>query len=107
MAPFVNFINIAVKPLRIVLTTITLYLSRALFFFLKKEKSLTIEELEHVIKESKDKKILTPEETDLIRGYLALLSSKRIGNSMALLKMNRCLSRPPAGSSRLRKTRAK
>ena len=46
-----------------------------LFFFLRKEKEISLEELHHALKESKNRGVLLPEETELIRGYLHLQDS--------------------------------
>lgn len=75
LTPFISFAFKVVKPVRIVLTKVTGYLSRIMFFFLRKEKPLSIDELTHVIKESEEKKILTFDEKDLIQGYLRLHDS--------------------------------
>ncbi|MFA6502602.1 MAG: hemolysin family protein, partial [Parachlamydiales bacterium] len=75
LAPFINFSSRIIKPLRILITKVAGFVSRTMFFFLKKEKPLTIEELEYVISVSEEQKILTSDETDLIEGYLGLYDS--------------------------------
>ncbi|HEU65038.1 MAG: Hemolysin C [Candidatus Anoxychlamydiales bacterium] len=75
LAPFVSIVSKIVKPIRFVITKVTTYISRALFFFLKKEKPLTIEELEHVIEKSSEENLLTSDEMDLVKGYLSLHDS--------------------------------
>ena len=72
---FIAFVFILIKPVRIFLTKITSYISRLMFFFLKKEHPLNIDELKHVIKETKNSNILSDEEKELIQGYLHLNSS--------------------------------
>lgn len=75
LAPFIYYIGLIIKPIRIVLTKITGFISRFMFFFLKKENPLSIEELQHVIEKSEEENILTNDETDLITGYLNLHDS--------------------------------
>jgi len=75
VAPFIYFVSRIIKPLRLILTKITSHISRLMFFFLKKEKPLSIEELRCVIEKSEEKQILNPDETDLIKGYLKLHDS--------------------------------
>ncbi|MBN2480036.1 MAG: HlyC/CorC family transporter [Parachlamydiales bacterium] len=75
LAPFLSFTTKIIKPIRILLIKVTSYISRVMFFFLKKEKPLTFDELEHVIRTSEEKKILSADETDLVEGYLHLHDS--------------------------------
>ena len=60
------------SPIRVVLSAITAYLSRVLFFFLKPEQDISIEELHHVLKRSEYHGILSGDEAELINGYLDL-----------------------------------
>lgn len=62
-------------PIRKPLVKITSWISRFLFFFFSKEKEISIEELRHVVKTSKESKILLPQECRLIEGSLNLQSS--------------------------------
>ncbi len=75
VVPFIYFMGKIVKPFRVVLTKITGFISRFMFFFLKKETPISIEGLKHVIEKSEEEKILTRDETDLITGYLNLHDS--------------------------------
>lgn len=59
-------------PLLKFMTYITSHISHVLFFFLKKEKEISKEELRHVLKSSESSGILSLEETKLIEGYLSL-----------------------------------
>lgn len=68
----VDFIHRVLKPLRVAIVKITTPISRAMFFFLKKEESLSREELEHVIDTSEEKGLLQPDERLLVTGYLDL-----------------------------------
>lgn len=62
-------------PLRVFLTKITNYISRFIFFFLKKEKEISVPELQHALKASKKVGVLDPDESELIEGYLDLQNS--------------------------------
>ena len=62
-------------PVRKVLTSITLKTARWMFFFFKKERSLSIEELQYALQASRKSDLLRPEEEEIIRGYLHLKSS--------------------------------
>jgi CBS domain containing-hemolysin-like protein len=59
-------------PLRYFLTHLTNHISRFLFFFLKKEKPLSQEELEFVLEKSKSEGTLQQEESEFISRYLDL-----------------------------------
>ncbi|MCC5832992.1 MAG: HlyC/CorC family transporter [Chlamydiales bacterium] len=59
-------------PLLLAMTYITTRLSHLLFFFLKREKEISKEELHHVLKSSESTGILSLEEAKLIEGYLSL-----------------------------------
>ncbi len=54
---------------------ITGFVTPILFFFMRKEQEISIDELQHALKTSKEKGILQPEEAELIRGYLHLQES--------------------------------
>lgn len=71
-APTIYFFQKLLRPLRKFTITITEPISRTLFFFLKKEKSISKEELEHVLKQSEEFGVLNQEEAYLARGYLNL-----------------------------------
>jgi putative hemolysin len=59
-------------PIQKLLSWITGFVTPILFFFLHKDKKISIEELQHALKASKDRGVLLSEETELIRGYLRL-----------------------------------
>jgi len=69
-APLVNFIQKMIEPIRKLIVTITEPISRVLFFFLKKEESISRHELEHVLTQSEEFGVLKKEEAFLARGYL-------------------------------------
>lgn len=72
MTPFITFVFKVVGPVRRGLTAVTGYLSRTFFFFIKKEREVSAEELHFVVEHSKEKGILHLEEYELIQGYLEL-----------------------------------
>ncbi len=72
VAPFIDRLVRFLGPIRVITTTITAQLSRFLFFFLRKEKEISPEELHHVLRTSERHGILTREEAEIIDGYLAL-----------------------------------
>jgi len=72
VAPMISWLQKVLLPLLRVMTYLTTYISRVLFFFLRKEQEISKEELRHVLQHSKQSGILSVEETKLISGYLAL-----------------------------------
>jgi CBS domain containing-hemolysin-like protein len=75
VAPFLNISKKIVAPIRFIIVKITNFISRYIFFFLKKEKPLSINELQYVLEKSKEEKILNNDEIELIGGYLDLQDS--------------------------------
>lgn len=75
VAPSVNFFKNAMRHIRRFTIAITAPISRVMFFFLKKNESISKEELKHVLKKSKEHGVLTPEEAELLWGYLDLQDS--------------------------------
>lgn len=72
VAKSVDFLHRVLKPIRNAIIKVTLPISRALFFFLKKDESLSRDELEHIIRTSEEKGLLHPDESLLVTGYLDL-----------------------------------
>lgn len=72
VAPAMNTAKKILFPIRVVLGYITQWVSRVLFFFLRREKEISIDELQHALKASRDYGVLNHEEAELIRGYLKL-----------------------------------
>lgn len=70
VAPSINALQNLMKPIRKWTIAVTYPISRILFFFLRKEKSISREELEHVLKSSEAHGILHPDEAELVWGYL-------------------------------------
>lgn len=71
-APFYEWIESVTTPLRKAITHIANFFSRILFFYLKIEKPLTQDELEHLLKTSEGHGIVHKEEARLLQGYLSL-----------------------------------
>ena len=70
--PYIDFIHRLLRPVRKVTVAITVPISRILFFYLKKEESISEDELAHVLKTSEEYGVLHPEEAKLAWGYLRL-----------------------------------
>lgn len=75
VTPVINFFQTTLKPIRRFIVTITAPISRFLFFFLKKEKSISKEELQHVLRTSELHGVLNEDEADIVWGYLNLQDS--------------------------------
>ncbi len=75
IAPYIDWFSKVLSPIRRPLTRVTNWISRFMFFFLKKEEPLTTNELRHVLKMSEEKGILIAQEKDLIEGTLDLQES--------------------------------
>ena len=72
VAPLLIKTEWVLKPFRDSITFITAGISRFFFFYLKKEKVISIEELKFALRTSKEFGILIEEEAKLVRGYLNL-----------------------------------
>ena len=72
VAPLINTMQNLLSPIRKLIIDITLPVSRALFFFLKNEQSISKEELKHVLKTSQEHGVLSHDEAELVWGYLNL-----------------------------------
>ena len=72
LSPFISHAYRFLKPIHLLITFITSYISRFFFFFLKKEKPLSIEELKHILLTSHKTQVLNQSETKLLSGYLEL-----------------------------------
>ncbi len=72
VAPFINTMQKILSPLRKLIIDVTVPVSRALFFFLHKEESISKEELKHVLKTSQEVGVLNHDEAELVWGYLNL-----------------------------------
>lgn len=72
VAPSINFFQKLLGPLRRLTVAITAPISRALFFFLRRDEEISQEELIHVLKTSQEHGVLVPDEAELVGGYLRL-----------------------------------
>lgn len=68
----VDFLQNLIRPLRLFTIKVTAPISRALFFFLKPEESISADELKHVLKTSQEHGVLHPDEAELVGGYINL-----------------------------------
>lgn len=75
VAPWIDRLAHWMKPIREPLTRATSWISRFLFFFLRKEKQISADELRHVLKTSEKSGVLLRQESDLIEGTLDLQHS--------------------------------
>lgn len=75
VAPLLNMLQKLLLPIRRILVTITNTISHVLFFFLRKEQQISIDELQHALRTSRKHGVLHEDEAELLRGYLALQES--------------------------------
>ncbi|HEX2579450.1 MAG TPA: hemolysin family protein [Rhabdochlamydiaceae bacterium] len=75
MAPVIRFLQTLLMPIRRLLVAMTNHVSRILFFFLRKEKEISIDELQHALRTSRSYGVLNEDEAELVQGYLALQES--------------------------------
>ncbi len=76
VAPILNVVQRIFLPIRKLLSSITSFVSRILFFFLKPEEEISYEELQHALKTSRRFGILNEDEAELVRGFLYLQDSQ-------------------------------
>lgn len=72
VAPVVAKVSRWLGPFRNLVTSATSALTRCLFYFLREEKEISIDELRHVLKTSEQTGVLIHEETQLVDGMLKL-----------------------------------
>lgn len=72
VAPSIDFIQRFIGPIRNLIVKVTAPISRVMFFYLKSEKSISKEELQHVLKTSEEHGVLHSDEAELVTGYLDL-----------------------------------
>lgn len=75
VAPVIYFFQRMLAPFRKALVSVTNVISHVFFFFLRKEQEISIDELQHALRTSREYGVLQAEEAELIRGYLALQES--------------------------------
>ncbi|MCB1119527.1 MAG: HlyC/CorC family transporter, partial [Chlamydiia bacterium] len=69
-APSVALFQRLLAPVRKWVIAITTPLSRVMFFFLKREQPITLDELEHLLTESKEQGLLSKDESEFVFGFL-------------------------------------
>lgn len=72
VAPTIDKLQRYLSWIRQWIVNITTPVSRVMFFFLRKEKGITKEEIEHILETSAEHGILNREEAELLSGYLKL-----------------------------------
>lgn len=72
VAPILKVVQTILLPIGRNLTKITNITSRIMFFFLRQEKVISIDELQHTLRTSKQYGVLNEDEAELVRGYLNL-----------------------------------
>ena len=72
VAPVIEFLQRLLGPMRRLITLVTTQISRALFFFLKKDKELSDEEIRYVVQTSEKSGLLTHDEAQLVEGFFSL-----------------------------------
>jgi CBS domain containing-hemolysin-like protein len=75
MAPIIQLLQAILMPIRRVLVSMTSHISRILFFFLRREQEISIDELQHALRTSRKFGVLNEDEAELVQGYLALQES--------------------------------
>lgn len=75
VAPLIDKMQNFLAPVRKVIISITVPVSRAVFFFLKRESNISKEELKMVLKTSQEHGVLHHDEAELVAGYLDLQDS--------------------------------
>ena len=75
ISPLISLLQKILLPIRKILVFITNHISRVLFFFLRKEQEISIDELQHALRTSRQYGVLQEDEAELVRGYLALQES--------------------------------
>ncbi len=72
VAPLLSFTERVLRPVRDFIVRVTNPISRFFFFFLQKEKDISLEELKHALRTSKSYGVLEEDEANLVRGFLNL-----------------------------------
>jgi CBS domain containing-hemolysin-like protein len=72
VAPSINFTQNLLAPIRNLIVTATVPISRILFFYLQEDDTISREELKHVLKTSEEHGVLNQDEAELVWGYLTL-----------------------------------
>lgn len=76
VAPFLCRAKHFFQPVSKILIAPTQVISQLMFFFLKKEEEISLDELNHTLKTSREYGILHEDEAELVQGYLNLQGSQ-------------------------------
>lgn len=71
-APVLYAVRIIFGPIRIALTAIAARVSRFCFFFLKREKEISLDELKHALQTSQERGVISEDEAKLLSGSLKI-----------------------------------
>lgn len=72
ISPYVEKMQNFIKPLQTIITPIATFVSHYLFFFLRKDKDMSADELTLALDASVDSYLITREEARLVQGYISL-----------------------------------
>ncbi len=72
IAPLIATARTLLGPIRRALTIFTSLMTKLIFFFLKKEKEITKDELKHALKAGRERGVLNTREAALMQGYIYL-----------------------------------
>jgi putative hemolysin len=72
VAPVISTLQNWLKPIRQATIAITIPISRLMFFFLKKEPSISKEEIQHILRTSAEHGVFNADEGELVAGYLQM-----------------------------------
>ena len=72
VAPVLAGVAWLFSPIRKIFTAVTQVVSGIMFFFLKREKEISVDELKHALSSSRQTGMLNPDEAELVDGYLQL-----------------------------------
>jgi putative hemolysin len=75
-APLLDFFHRHLKSVRQFVAKLTYPISRMMFFFLKPQKEISLQELQHTLNTSEKEGVLSKYESHLISGYLSLKESQ-------------------------------
>lgn len=70
VAPTITFLHRLLGPIRRFISYIAAWVSRFMFFFLRREKEISPEELHHALRTCEKHGVLSNDEAELIHGYL-------------------------------------
>lgn len=72
ISPYIQKMQNFIRPLQTIITPIATFVSHYLFFFLRKDKDMSADELTLALDASVDSYLITREEARLVQGYISL-----------------------------------